>query len=75
MGLQVINFDQCLHIVMAIWKYTDVFRGIFRLRGGGGGIGKEGDKLGELSLEEFMMGEENFHGGSAGFSSIIKKKQ
>ena len=30
--------------------------------------------LGELSLEEFIMGEENFHEGSAGFSSIIKKK-
>ena len=29
--------------------------------------------LGELSLEEFIMGEENVHEGSAGFSSIIKK--
>ena len=28
----------------------------------------------KLSLEEFVMGEENFHEGSAGFSSIIKKK-
>ena len=28
--------------------------------------------LGELSIEEFVMGEENFHEGSAGFSSIIK---
>jgi len=32
------------------------------------------DTLGELSLEEFIMGEVNFHEGSAGFSSIIKKK-
>ena len=31
--------------------------------------------LGELSLEEFVVGEENFHDGSAGFSSIIKKKK
>ena len=31
--------------------------------------------LGELSLEEFIMGEENFHEASTGFSSIIKKKQ
>ena len=31
--------------------------------------------LGELSIEEFFMGEENFHEGSAGFSSIIKKKK
>ena len=30
--------------------------------------------LEELSIEEFVMGEENFHEGSAGFSSIIKKK-
>ena len=31
--------------------------------------------LGELSLEEFVMGEETFHEGSAGFSSIIKNKK
>ena len=30
--------------------------------------------MGELSLEEFVMGEENFHEGSAGLSRIIKKK-
>ena len=36
---------------------------------------QEGDMFGELSIEEFVMGEENFHEGSAGFSSIIKKKQ
>ena len=29
--------------------------------------------LGELFLEEFITGEENFHEGSAGFSSIIEK--
>ena len=55
---------------MVIWKSTDVFWGIFRLGGGW----EEGDMLGELSLEEFVMGEENFHEGRAGFSSIIKKK-
>ena len=27
-GLQVTNFDQCLHLVMVIGKCTDVFRGI-----------------------------------------------
>ena len=70
-GLQVTNFDQCLHMVMVIWKCTDVFRGIFRL---GGGLEEE-DMLGELSLEEFVVGGENFHEGSAGFSSIIKKKK
>ena len=31
--------------------------------------------LGELFIEEFVMEEENFHVGSVGFSSIIKKKQ
>ena len=30
--------------------------------------------LGELPIEEFVMGEENFHEGSAGFTSIILKK-
>ena len=43
-GLQVTNFDQCLHIVMVIGKCTDVFRGIFfclgvGLMGGGYGGG------------------------------------
>jgi len=27
----------------------------------------------ELSMEEFIMGEENFHEGRTGFSSIFKK--
>ena len=31
--------------------------------------------LGELSIKEFVKGEENFHEGSARFSSIIKKKR
>ena len=35
---------------------------------------EEGNMLGELSMEEFVMGEENFRERSAGFSSIIKKK-
>ena len=30
--------------------------------------------LGELSLEEFVLGEENIHEGNAGLCSIIKKK-
>ena len=40
-GLQVQNFDQCLHIVMVIGKCTDVFRGIFFGLGGfeGGYVG------------------------------------
>ena len=35
-----------------------------------------GTFLGDLSIEEFLMVEENFHEGSAGLNtSIIKKKQ
>ena len=29
--------------------------------------------LGELFIEEFVMGEENFHDGSAGFLALFKK--
>ena len=38
---------------MVIWKFTDVFKGILWLGGGGW---EEGEMLGELSLEEFSMG-------------------
>ena len=31
---------------------------------------EEEDMLGELSIEELVMGEENFQEGSAGFTSI-----
>ena len=55
---------------MVIWNSTDVFWGIFRLSGGG----EEEDMMRELSLEEFVMGEEKFHEGSARFSSVIEKK-
>ena len=65
------NFDQCLHIVMVIGKCTCVFRRIFWL---GEGL-KRGGYTGGTSIEEFVMGEENFHEGSAGFTSIIKKKK
>ena len=34
-GLQVTNFDRCLHIVMVIGKCTDALRGIFFWFGGG----------------------------------------
>ena len=63
-GLQVTNFDQCLHIVMVIGKFTYTFRGFF---GWGRGL------WGELSMEEFVMGEVNFHERGAGFFSIFLK--
>ena len=56
---------------MGIGKCTDVFQGDFL---DGGEVWEEGDMLGELAIKESVMGEENFHEGSAGFSSIIKKK-
>ena len=61
--------DQCLHIDSN--GYLEVYRRFQRDFLIGGGVQKEGDALGELSLWEFIMGEENFHEGSAGFSSII----
>ena len=57
---------------MVIGKCTDVFRGILfclgvGLRGGG--------YVGDLSLEESVMGEEKFNEKGAGFSSITIRKQ
>ena len=54
---------------MVIWEVYRCFQGDFfdwvmGLRGGG--------CVGELSIEEFFMGEENFNEGSTGFSSILK---
>ena len=45
------NFARCLHIVLVIGNYTDVFRGIFS-SGGSGGFGY---------VEEYFHGE-IFHG-------------
>ena len=53
---------------MVIGMSTDVFRGL--VFGWDEGL-RRGDMLGEFSIEEFVMGEEIFHEGSAGFSSII----
>ena len=49
-------------------KCTDVFRGTFSRWGG---VGREEVTWEDLSMEEFIMREENFHEGAAGFSSII----
>ena len=53
---------------MVIMKCTDVFRGIFRVGGSGSG---EWVTWKDLSMEEFIMREESFHEGGAGFSSVI----
>ena len=54
---------------MVIGKCTDVFRGFFFGWGDEGFRG--GGYVGDLSMEEFVMGEETFHEGGAEFSSII----
>ena len=70
-GLQVTNFDQCLHIVIVIEKCTDVFRGIFLVCV----VGLRGRAMWEdLSLEKYVIGEEKFNEKGAEFSSITIKK-
>ena len=70
-GLQVTNFDQCLHAVMVTGKCTDIIRGIFLVWVWGSG---EGVIWEDLSLEEYFMGEEKFNEKGAGLSSITIKK-
>ena len=53
---------------MVIEKCTDVFRKIFLWWGRGLGYGFTWE---DLSMDKFIMGEENFHEGGAEFSSII----
>ena len=51
--------SNCLHIVLVIGKYIDVFRGIFLMGGGGGQVTWE-----DLSMVEI------FHERGTGFPSI-----
>ena len=67
-GPQVTNFDQCLQIVMVIWKSADVSWGIFRLLGGGL---REGDMLGELSLRNSSWGKKGFMKGEQDFLALF----
>ena len=54
---------------MIIGKCTDVFQGkLFRAGGQG-----ERDTWEDLSMEEFIIREVNFHEGVTGFLRIIKK--
>ena len=59
---------------MVIVKCTDVFREIFFVWGGeklmGWGVTWE-----DLSMEEFVIGKENFNEGCAGFVALFKKKR
>ena len=56
---------------MVIGKCTDAFRGIFLV---GGGVEGRGYTWGELSMEEFVMGEENFMKGVQDFLAFFKKQ-
>ena len=53
---------------MVTGKCTAVFRRIFLVCGGSV---ERGVTLEDLSMEELLMGEENFNEGGTGFSSII----
>ena len=66
--MQVTNFDQFLHIVIVIGKCTDVFRGILLV---GRDKKLKGVTWDDLSMEEFVMREENFNEGGTAFSSFI----
>ena len=54
----------------AYWEVLQTFSGGFF---GWGRGWQEGDMLGKFPSRNLSWGEENFHEGSAGFSSIIKK--
>ena len=57
---------------MVIGKCADVFKGIFSALGWGW---VEGAMWEDLSLEEYIRGEEKFNEKGAAFSSITIKKQ
>ena len=69
-GLQVTNFDQCLHTVMVIGKCTDVFRRIFLVWGEG--FRGEGH-VGGSFLGGTCHGGREIQEKGAGFSSITIK--
>ena len=56
---------------MVIGKLTDVFRGIFLI--GGWGEVERGVTWKDLSMEEFVMGEENFNEGAPDSLALFKK--
>ena len=63
------NFAHCLRIVFVIGKYTDVFRGILLVGGWGDWATWE-----DLSMDEFLIGKDNFFEGCSGYPNILIKK-
>ena len=57
---------------MVIMKCTDVSGVFFVLGGGGSGKGVTWE---DISMEEFIMREDNFHEGGAGLLALFKKKK
>ena len=53
---------------MVTGKCTDVFRGIFCFRQGRESLGATWE---DISMQEILMGEENFNEVGEGFSNII----
>ena len=70
-GLQVTNFDQCLHIVMVIGKCTGVFRRIFWL---GGGVEKRGIFWGSFPSRNLSWGKKISMKGAQDLLALLKKK-
>ena len=71
-GVEVTNFNQCLHIIMVIGKCTDVFRGIFLVLGV---ALREGAMWEDLSLEKYAMGEKNSMKRAQDESGHVRKKR
>ena len=65
-GLPLMIFPHCSHVVLIIRKYTYIISW---------GDSWEGVTWEDHFMEEFMMGEENFDEGNAGFASIISKQR
>ena len=53
--------------------YWEMYRQFKFLFGCGGEGWRGGGHVGELSMKEFVTGEENFHEGGTGFLSIFLK--
>ena len=71
-GLQVTNFDQCLHTVMVIGKCTDVFRGIFLF---GCGVQRRGLYGRIFSWRNISWGKRNSMKRVQNFLALLLKKK
>ena len=69
-GLQVQNFDQCLHIVKVIGKCIGVFRRIFWLEAG---VEKRGICWGNFPSRNFSWGKKISMRGAQDLLELLKK--